>query len=101
MSLNDLGVNAPSIILSFYGTANNVTQTSFLLNVYSNTSSKITALSYRYMAIALQDSNTFGWILKTVVQAVNLNFDSNYYNYYFNYRGNNCRTANVNLPLDK
>ena len=93
LSLNDLALNANSGTLAFYGTVASFTQTSFVLNVYSNTSSKITTLGYRYMAITLQDSNTYGWIIKTVVQTININFRTD--NYY------DCYSNSVDVPLDK
>ena len=97
LSLNDLALNANSGTLAFYGTVASFTQTSFVLNVYSNTSSKITTLGYRYMAITLQDSNTYGWIIKTVVQTININIDvPGSYNY--NHR---CYSNSVDVPLDK
>ena len=96
LSLNDLALNANSGTLAFYGTVASFTQTSFVLNVYSNTSSKITTLGYRYMAITLQDSNTYGWIIKTVVQTINININvPGSYNYYA------CSSNSVDVPLDK
>jgi len=90
LSISDMNINNSSAIqnISFYGLVDSFSQTSFVLNLYSNTSSIITTLGYRYMAFALQDSMTFGWILITFVQGLNLNLSNTY-----------CLTYGVSINL--
>jgi len=68
LTISDMNINVNSNIynVSFYGKVNSFSQTSFILTVYSSASSNLASLSYRYTAIALNDQNTFGWILATV-----------------------------------
>lgn len=77
--------------VSFYGIVNSFTQTAFTLYVYSNTTSVIRSLGYRYMVIALKDTNTYGWILRTVVQEINRT------NIYIDY--SSCHSFAINVSL--
>lgn len=71
LTINDINIdNISGSSLSFYGIVNSFTQTSFTLYVYSSTVSKIKTLGYRYLAITMKDANTYGWILRTVIQSV-------------------------------
>jgi len=71
LTISDFNTNSnPSINVSFYGVVNTFSQTSFILNVYSRTNTIFASLGYRYTAIALNDKNTFGWILLPVIQSV-------------------------------
>lgn len=89
LSINDMNLDNNGGNLSFYGVANSFTQTFFTLYVYSNTSSKIKSLGYRYTAIAVKDASTYGWILRTVVQTMSISMSYYYY----------CNTYGVSVPL--
>jgi len=90
LTINDFNIRVNSgINLSFYGVVNSFSQTSFLLYVYSNTSANLVSLGYRYMAFALNDSKTFGWILVSVIQPVSISL----INYYI------CPFIDVTVPL--
>jgi len=90
LTISDMNFNKNSDIynLSFYGIVNSYSQTSFVLYVYSSTPSNLISLGYRYTAFALNDQNTFGWILATVTQTASLASIAT-----------NCSTLNVTVPL--
>jgi len=89
LTISGLNVNTSTgLNISFYGVVNSFGQTSFMLNVYSNTSSNLITLGYRYMAFALNDQKTFGWILASVTQPINSST-----------LNNSCTSVNVTVPL--
>lgn len=91
LSINDMNLSTPNLYVnySFYGIVNSFTQTSFSLYVYSNSTSNIVSLGYRYMVFAIQNLNlnSNNWIQTTIVQAVSIQNSSQ------------CASYNLLVPL--